>query len=504
MNRTLLQNNFSDVKSGIALFLVALPLTLGVAMECNVPLFSGIIAGVVGGLIGAAISGSKYNVTGPAGGLIAIIISAIAQLGSYEIFLAALVFAGIFQFLLGVIRAGNFGAYIPNSVIKGMLVAMGILLIVKQTPFFFGYEKMNPEGRNLWETVENIVQDITPGVLVIGIISLALIIIADKPFYKNNKFLVLLPGPFLAVLAGIGLTVLFRDSPLLFIGGRHLINTSTISPVSEISSNFTFPDFSFMSQSSFWTVVFTIGIVASLETVLRVEAIGKLDPEKNKTNTNTELIGQGIANVCCGLIGGLPVTSVVVRTSVNINSGAKTKLSVIFHAVLLGISVLLFPKVIALIPNACLAAILIHTGYKMARPAIFMEHLFAGLEGFAPFIITIIFMLFTNLLTGVFAGFVVSVIFLIVKRDRVKYFFEISTYTENGKTHKEIKLPRHVTFFNKGKLVRFLESTNAGNKVIIDGSNNEKVDRDVREIILDFVNSCKKNQIEVEVIKFYQ
>ncbi len=503
MNRTALQNHFSDVKSGIALFLVALPLTLGVAMECNVPLFSGIIAGVIGGFVGAAISGSKYNVTGPAGGLIVIIISAIAQLGSYESFLAALVFAGIFQLLLGFIKAGNFGTYIPNSVIKGMLVAMGILLIVKQTPFVLGYEKLNPEGHNFEETLENIWQYVTPGALVVGVVSLMLIIIADRPFYKNNRFLAFLPGTFLAVLTGIGLTMLFRDSPFFVIGSRHLINTSTISPVSDIGSNFTFPDFGFIQQSSFWTVVFTIGIVASLETVLRVEAIGKLDPEKNKINTNKELVGQGLANVFCGLIGGLPVTSVVVRTSVNINAGAKTKLSVILHAILLGISVLLFPKAISLIPNASLAAILIYTGYKMAKPAIVMEHLYAGIEEFAPFLVTIIGMLFFNLLVGVFAGFSVAVIFLIVKKDHVKYFFETSTYTENGKTHREIKLPRHVTFFNKGKLVRFLESANAGNKVIIDGSHNERVNRDVREIILDFVNSCKKNEIEVEVIKFY-
>lgn len=504
MNRTVLQNNFSDVKSGIALFLVALPLTLGIAMECNVPLFSGIIAGVIGGFVGAAISGSKYNVTGPAGGLIAIIISAIAQLGSYEIFLAALVFAGIFQLLLGFVKAGNFGTYIPNSVIKGMLVAMGILLIIKQTPFFFGYEKINPEGKNLWETLMNVMQDITPGALVIGLVSLILIIIADRPFYRNNKWLSMVPGSFLAVLTGIGLTVLFRDYPFLLIDSRHLINTSTISPVSEIGSNFTFPDFGFIGQSSFWNVVLTIGVVASLEAVLRAEAIGKLDPEKNKINTNKELVGQGLANVLCGLIGGLPVTSVVVRTSVNINSGAKTKLSVIFHAVLLGISVLLFPKVIALIPNASLAAILIHTGYKMAKPAIFIEYLVAGLEEFAPFLVTIIFMLFTNLLTGVLSGFSIAVIFLIIKRDNVKYFFETSTYTANGKTHMEIKLPRHVTFFNKGKLVRFLDSVSAGNKVIIDGSMNEKLNRDVKEIILDFINSCGKKQIEVEVIKFYQ
>lgn len=472
-------------------------------MECDVPLFSGIIAGVIGGFVCAAISGSKYNVTGPAGGLIVIIISAIAQLGSYELFLAALVFAGIFQLLLGFVKAGNFGTYIPNSVIKGMLVAMGILLIIKQTPFFLGYEKLNPGGREFPETLGNVLQNMTPGVLVIGLVSLALIIIAERPFYKKNKYLAFVPGYFLAVLVGIGLTVLFRDSPFLVIGSRHLINTLSLPPISEIGSNFTFPDFDFIGQSAFWEVVFTIGIVASLETVLRVEAIGKLDPEKNKVNTNTELVGQGLANVFCGLLGGLPVTSVVVRSSVNINSGAKTKLSVILHAALLGISVLLFPNVIALIPNACLAAILIHTGYKMARPAIFKEQLFAGLEEFAPFLVTMIFMLFTNLLTGVISGFSVAVILLIIKRDHVKYFFETSTYTENGKTHMEIKLPRHVTFFNKGKLVRFLDSVNAGNKVIIDGSNNERVNRDVKEIILDFVNSCKKNQIEVEVIKFY-
>lgn len=503
MNRTVLQNNFSDVKSGIALFLVALPLSLGVAMECNVPLFSGIIAGVIGGLAGAAVSGSKYSVAGPAGGLIIIIISSIAQLGSYEAFLAALVFAGIFQLLLGFIKAGDIGMHIPNSVIKGMLVAAGILLIIKQTPYFLGYEKVHTQKLTLLETLGSVSQNTTPGVLIIGIVSLAILIIADRPFYKNNRFLTFMPGPFLAVLVGILLDETFDYFPALVIGPRHLIDVSSIAPVDEMHSNFTYPSFDFINQSSFWGVVFTIGIVASLETVLRGQAIDKLDPEKKISNNNKELIGQGLANVFCGLVGGLPVTTVVARSSVNINSGAKTKFSVIFHAILLAISVMLFPKAISLIPNTCLAALLIYTGYKLVRLSDFKQHLFAGAREFVPFFVTILFMLQYNLLIGVFAGFLVAVIFIVINKDKVNYFFETSTYTENGKTHRFIKLPQHVTVFNKGKLVRFFESVNTGNKVIIDGSHNENVNGDVKEIILDFVNSCKKKQIEIEVIKFY-
>jgi MFS superfamily sulfate permease-like transporter len=503
MNRTVLQNNFSDVKSGIALFLVALPLSLGVAMECNVPLFSGIIAGVIGGLVGAAVSGSKYSVAGPAGGLIIIIISSIAQLGSYEAFLAALVFAGIFQLLLGFVKAGDIGMHIPNSVIKGMLVAAGILLIIKQTPYFLGYEKVHTHKLTLLQTLGSVSQNTTPGVLIIGIISLVILIIADKPFYKNNRFLTFMPGPFLAVLVGILLNEAFDYFPALVIGPRHLIDVSSIAPLDEMHSNFTFPSFDFISQSSFWGVVFTIGIVASLETVLRGQAIDKLDPEKKISNNNKELIGQGLANIFCGLVGGLPVTTVVARSSVNINSGAKTKFSVIFHAILLAISVILFPKAISLIPNTCLAALLIYTGYKLVRLSGLKQHLFAGPREFIPFFVTILFMLQYNLLTGVFAGFLVAVVFIVINKDKVNYFFETSTYTENGKTHRFIKLPQHVTVFNKGKLVRFFESVNTGNKVIIDGSHNENVNGDAKEIILDFVNSCKKNKIEIEVIKFY-
>ncbi len=503
MNSTVLKDNFSDVKSGIALFLVALPLSLGVAMECNVPLFSGIIAGVIGGLVGAAVSGSKYSVAGPAGGLIIIIISSIAQLGSYEAFLAALVFAGIFQLVLGFIRAGDIGSHIPNSVIKGMLVGAGILLIMKQTPFFLGYERSHTDSHNLLEIVGSAKQNSTPGVLIIGIVSLLILIIADRPFYRKNKFLMFMPGPFLAVLTGILLNEVFDYFPALVIGPRHLIDVSSISPINELGSNFTYPDFKFMNQLSFWGVVFTIGIVASLETVLRGEAIDKLDPDKNKSNTNKELIGQGLANIFCGLIGGLPVTTIIARSSMNISSGAKTKFSVIFHAILLGLSVILFPKAISMIPNTCLAAILIYTGYKLVNLSGIKQKVFDGPEEFIPFFVTIGFMLTTNLLIGVFAGFLVAVIFIIIKKDNVKYYCETTTYIEDGKTHKEIKLPQHVTVFNKGKLLKFLKSVNEGNKVIIDGSRNERLNSDVKEIINDFIKSCNKNHIEVKIIKFY-
>ena len=503
MNHIALKDNFADLKSGTVLFLVALPLSLGVAMECNVPLFSGIIAGVVGGIVGAVISGSKYNVSGPAGGLIAVVISSIAQLGSFENFLAALVFAGIFQLILGFIKAGNIGSFIPSSVIKGMLFTVGILLIIKQAKFFFGYETMHTEGDSWIETGRNIIGSITPGVLIISVVCLLILFLSDRPAYKNNRFFSAVPATFLAVFTGALLNVLFSNIPFLYIGPQHLINVSSISPVSNFGSNFIFPSFEFINNSTFWISVFTIGIIASLETVLRVEAIDKLAPDKTKSNTNKELLAQGIANVFCGFIGGLPVTSVVARSSVNINSGAKTKLSIIFHAVLLGISVLLFPKTISLIPNACLGAVLIHTGYKLSRPSIFKEQLFSGMEEFVPFFITLVFMLFTNLLVGVCAGFIIALITIIIRKDSLEYSFETSTYVENGKTYKAIKLPQYVTFFNKKSLINFFDSVTSGTKVIIDGSKNKRVNQDIKEVISEFIASCKQKSIEVELIKFY-
>ena len=502
------KNILSDFKSGIVVFLVALPLCLGIAMACGVPLFSGIIAGVIGGIIVTIFSGSKFSVSGPAAGLTAIVIAAIAQLGSYQVFLAAVVFAGLVQIMLGFLKAGSIGNYIPNAVIKGMLAGIGIILLIKQIPHLFGYDKdpegdfefIQTDGENSFTELLNMVNYITPGAVIVGLVSFIILLLADKPLYKKNKVLALLPGPLLVVILGIICTILFSSNPDLKIDSQHLVNLPTITSFSDVKDNLITPDFSFIHSSAFWIVVFTLAIVASLETLLGIEAIDKLDTEKNESNTNKELMAQGIGNIICGLIGGLPLTSVIVRSSANINAGAKTKWSVIIHAMLLLFSVILFPQLLALIPNACLAAVLITTGFKLTKLAIFKEQWKYGLEQFIPFVITIIVMLLTDLLKGVCAGLIFAVIFII--RDNIKFSFETNTELIEGKRYYLLKLPQHVTFFNKGYLITFFKTVAPDSKVMVDGSINQHINRDAQDVISDFVKNSRHKKIDVEFFKY--
>ena len=502
------KNVFADIKAGLVVFLVALPLCLGIAMACKVPLFSGIIAGFVGGILITVFSGSKFSVSGPAAGLTAIVLASISQLGSYEAFLAAVVFAGVFQLILGILKAGSIGNYIPNAVIKGMLAGIGIILIIKQIPHLFGYDK-DPEGdeqfiqldgENSFTELIHMVNYITPGALIIGLVSFLVLIIAEKPFYKKDKILSNFPGPLLAVVFGILLTISFKGSAFLGFDTQHLVNLPSITNIDDLKANLTFPNFSFANTTAFWMIVLTLGVVASLETLLGIEAIDKIDPEKNESNTNKELLAQGIGNIACGFVGGLPVTSVIVRSSANINSGAKSKFAAIFHSILLFLSVLLLPNVLALIPNACLAAILIMTGFKLTKLSIFKEQWKFGVEQFLPFVITIVIMLVTDLLKGVCAGLIVSVIFII--RDNIKSSFDVSSDKIDGQLYYLIKLPQHVTFFNKGYLIRYFANINSESKVIIDASINKKINRDSKDVISDFINSAKKRKIAVELIKY--
>ena len=502
------KNILADLKAGLVVFLVALPLCLGIALACKVPLFSGIISGVIGGILVTLFSGSKYSVSGPAAGLTAVVLASIAQLGSYQAFIAAVVFAGVFQIFLGILKAGSVGNFIPNAVIKGMLAGIGIILIIKQIPHLFGYDS-NPsgddrfiqlDGENSFTELVHMINFITPGSIIIGLISFTILIVAERSFFKKNKILSIIPGPLLAVVIGIVLTIAFQNDEFLAINPQHLVNLPTINSYSDLQANLFFPDFSAANNSHFWIIVFTLAVVASLETLLGIEAIDKLDPDKNESNTNKELVAQGIGNIACGFIGGLPITSVIVRSSANINSGAKSKLSTIFHAVLLLVSILLLPNLLALIPNACLAAILIVTGFKLTKLAIFKEQWKFGLEQFIPFAITIIVMLSTDLLKGVFAGLIIAIFFII--RDNIKYSFESNSEVIDGKLYYLIKLPQHVTFFNKGFLIKFFGEILPESKVIIDASINKKMNRDSKEVIDDFITASSKKKIEIELIKY--
>ncbi len=504
------KNNLADLKSGIVVFLVALPLCLGIALACGVPLFSGIIAGVIGGILVTVFSGSKYSVSGPAAGLTAIVIASIAQLGSYPAFLAAVVLAGVLQILLGILKAGSIGNYIPNAVIKGMLAGIGIILIIKQIPHLFGYDKdpggdeefIQLDGENSFTELVHMVNFLTPGAIIIGVVSFVVLIIAERKFYKKNKILSNIPGPLLAVIAGIVLTIVFKGYSFLAIDSQHLVNLPSIRNMADLKANLTFPDFTKLFEKNIGSVliiVITLAIVASLETLLGIEAIDKLDPDKNESNTNKELLAQGVGNIACGLIGGLPVTSVIVRSSANINSGAKSKLSSIIHAILLLVSVLLLPNILALIPNACLAAVLIMTGLKLTKLAIFKEQYKKGFEQFIPFVVTIVVMLVTDLLKGVCAGLVIAIIYII--KDNIKSSFDSTNQIIDGKMYYIIKLPQQLTFFNKGFLINYFRTVQENSMITIDYTINKKINSDAKDVINDFVETSFKKNIKIELIK---
>lgn len=449
------KNILPDLKSGLVVFLVALPLCLGIALACHAPLFSGILAGIVGGIVVTVFSGSVLSVSGPAAGLTAIVLSSVAVLGSYSIFMAAVIFAGVLQIVFGILKAGNVSNFVPNSVIKGMLAGIGIILIIKQVPHLVGYD-LDPEGdfefiqedgHNTFSDLFYMLNNITPGAVIVGAISILILILAERKWYKHHRLFSNIPGPLLVVVIGIFLNVFFQSYTFLYIEPEHLVKLPMIKSAREFHENLIFPDFSAVYTQQFWWIVITLSLVASLESLLSVEATDKLDPEKRESNSNKELIAQGFGNLIAGMIGALPVTAVIVRSSANINAGAKSKNSAIIHAILLFLSVLLIPQVLILIPNASLASILIMTGYKLTKLSLFKDLFKKGLDQFLPFVITILVMLTTDLLKGVGAGIVIAVIFII--RSNIKQSFDVAEQTIDGRMNYIIKLPQHITFFNK-------------------------------------------------------
>ncbi len=497
-----------DIKASIVVFLVALPLCLGIALACKAPLFSGILAGIIGGVVVTLFSSSVLSVTGPAAGLTSIVISSVALLGSFELFIAAVIFAGAVQIILGLLKIGGIASYIPNAVIKGMLAGIGIILIIKQIPHLIGYDLdpegefdfYQPDGHTTFSDLAYMINYVTPGAVIIGLVSVFAIFISERDFYKTNKILSVIPGPLLAVVIGVLLNVLFSsfNNSTLQISQEHLVRLPSISNYGDFKSILASPDFSLVQSSKFWIIVVTISMVASLESLLSLEASDKLDEKKRNSNTNRELIAQGIGNMICGFLGALPVTSVLVRSSANISAGAKTKLSIILHALLLLVTVLFIPNILSLIPNSSLAAILIMIGYKLAKPSLFINYFKKGSNQIIPFVATIVVMLLTDLLKGVSAGIIVSVIFII--RENIKSSFDSAKDVLDNKMHYLIKLPEHVTFFNKGYLIKYLRSVAPNSKVIIDGSSNKTIDYDVKEVIAEFVLAGKERQIEVKLI----
>jgi MFS superfamily sulfate permease-like transporter len=495
----------NDLPSSLVVFLVALPLCLGIALASGAPLFSGIISGIVGGIVVGALSGSPLGVSGPAAGLAVIVLSSIQELGSFEVFLFAVVIAGVIQFLLGVAKAGVIGYYFPSSVIKGMLSGIGIIIILKQIPHAFGYdadpegdlEFLQVDGHNTFSELFYMIDRISPGAMIIAFLSLAILILWEQPFMKKISIFKLVQGPLVAVVIGIVLNLFFQDSVKYGLHSEQVVNIPVSDSLQGFFGQFTFPDFSQWNNPLIYITAITIAVVASLETLLCVEATDKLDPQKRITPTNRELLAQGAGNVLSGFIGGLPVTQVIVRSSANIQSGGKSKLSAIFHGILLLISAMAIPHVLNLIPLASLAAILLMVGYKLAKPSVFRDLYSMGKSEFTPFIVTILGIVFTDLLIGIGLGLAVAVMNILWNNYKIPYHFEEEDYQKDSQI--KIELSEDVSFLNKAPIMRSLQEIPEGIHVVIDASKTKNIHPDILEIIEDFHAVAKKKNITLEL-----
>ncbi|MBP6619496.1 MAG: SulP family inorganic anion transporter [Leadbetterella sp.] len=502
------QNLKYDLPSGLVVFLVALPLCLGISLASGAPFFSGIIAGIIGGLLIGAISNSQLSVSGPAAGLVAVVLGAISTLGSFEAFLVAVVLSGLMQIALGFMKAGVVANYFPSNVIKGMLSGIGIIIILKQIPHALGYDRDNEgdfaflqlDGENSITSLFSAIHHVDLGATLIAIIGMAVILLFETSALK--KVSKIIPGGLAAVIVSVLVSeFIFKKIPLLAISSTHLVNVPVPNTLDDFKALITFPDFTNIMSPPVWIVALTITAVASIETLLCIEAIDKLDPEKRITSTNRELIAQGIGNTFSGLIGGLPITSVIVRSSANLNANAKTKMSTIFHGFLLLASVLLIPSLLNKIPLAALAAILLFTGYKLAKPSIFKGMFANGKYQWIPFLVTVLAVVFLDLLKGVGIGLMVSVVYILTGNLKNSYYFKREEY-EEGETIK-IRLSEEVSFLNKAALRETLDHLPADGKVVIDATNTTYIDFDVIELIKEFkeIKAPLKN-IDCELLNF--
>ncbi|MCC9137838.1 SulP family inorganic anion transporter [Pontibacter silvestris] len=496
-----------DIPSGLVVFLVALPLCLGIALASGAPLFSGLITGIVGGLLVAWLSGSQLSVSGPAAGLTVIVLNGIETLGTFEAFLLAVVLAGFLQLVLGFVKAGVIGLYFPSSVIRGMLAAIGLILILKQIPHFMGgdedffgeMEFFQADGRNTFSEIGHAFASIQHGALIVGIISLIILIVWDNEKLKRLKFFKLVPGALVVVLLSIAINALFeRFIPQLAIADTHLVSIPNISSAQELGNELRFPDFSFFTNPQLYLVAFTIAIVASLETLLSVEAVDKLDPHKRRSDMNRELKAQGVGNIVSGMIGGLPMTAVIVRGSANVASGAQTRLSSFVHGVFLFLSVLFLAGFLNRVPLSALAAVLLVVGFKLTKPSLYKSQIKLGHEQFIPFIVTIVAILFTDLLIGICIGLAVGIFYILKANYNSPYFFH-----KEESTNRElirIKLSEHVSFLNKASIIMTLDKLPKNSHVIIDGGNSEYIDYDVLEAIQEFKKTAHERNILVELV----
>lgn len=504
----LFANLNSDFAAGLVVFLVALPLCLGIAMASGAPLFSGIISGVVGGIVVGYLSQSHISVSGPAAGLTAIILTAVTDFGAFDVFLLAAFLAGVIQLLLGFIKAGSISNYFPNNVIEGMLAGIGIIIILKQLPHAVGFDAdfegdeafFQNDGNNTFSSLFGFFDYIQLGSIIITIISLAILVAWDKiPALKKLK---LIPGALVAVITGVILNEIFTISgSTLAIQKEHLVSLPIPTSFEEFKTIIVTPNFSGITNQKVWVVAVTIAIVASIETLLCIEAADRMDFQKRYTNPNVELKAQGIGNIISSLLGGLPMTSVVVRTSANNNAGAKSKMAAIIHGVLLLISVLAIPSILNKIPLATLAAILLLVGYKLAKPATFLHFWHYGKYQFIPFIATLLAVVFTDLLKGVALGIIISIIFVLRGNLKRAYSFRKEEFEDGDIIH--IDLAQEVSFLNKAAIKATLAKIPNNSKVIIDAKDTVYIAHDVLDLITEFKEIRSKDlNIKVKLKNF--
>lgn len=501
-----------DFPSSVVVFLVALPLCLGVAQASNpqgldvIKPLSGLIAGIIGGIVIGLISKSPLSVSGPAAGLTAVVGGSVTQLGTFELFLSATIIAGFLQLIMGFAKLGVVGAYIPNTVIKGLLAAIGIILISKQIPKLFGWDKdpegdetfIQVDGENTFSEIFKSLNHISPVAILIGLIGFLILIIYEIPKVKKIKILQFIPAPLIVVIIGVIINEFFKSQKNTFaLDPEHLVQLNVLKNPMDVISILPTPDWSGFTNYKVWVVGVTVALVASLETLLGIEAVDKIDPEKRNTPTNRELLAQGSGNMVSGFLGGLPLTSVIVRSSANVNSGAQSKLSTIIHGFLLLVSLLFLAPIINKIPNAALAAILIFTGYKLAKISLFKEMYQKGWNQFIPFVVTIAAILFTDLLKGVIVGIIVGLFFII----RSNYRTAI-TVINDGDNYL-LKLKKEVSFLNKLQVKQALEKIPNNCYLLIESTSATFIDLDIQEEIVEFIETAPSKNIRIEVKSAY-
>lgn len=498
----ILKNFGADLSASIVVFLVALPLCLGIALGSGAPMFAGIIGGIIGGIVIGSLSGSSLSVSGPAAGLTVVVATAIVRLPAYEAFLLAVVLSGIFQVILGFVKAGIIGDYIPSSVIKGMLAAIGLILILKQIPHLIGYDAdfsgdnsfEQSDNENTFSEIFNSIARSAPLAIIIGVVSLLIQVLWDKVLVKKGRLFVLIPAPLVVVFSGVLINWYFTSAGHPWaLKSSQLVAIPTANNLPEFVSFFTFPSVDFLLNKAVWTSAITIALVASLETLLNIEASDEMDPYKRVTPTNRELKAQGIGNIFSGLVGGLPLTSVIVRTSANITAGAKSKTSAVLHGIFLLASVALIPRLLNLIPLSALAGVLIYIGFKLAKPSIFKGFYKKGFDQFLPFVITIVAILFTDLLTGIIIGIGTGLFFAFRSN------FKAAVFVVNDDNKYLFRLRKDVSFLNKPILKRNLEKVPKDSHVMIDALRADFIDRDIIEVINDFMKHAHLKNIRVEI-----